>query len=260
MAQNKVIVANWKMNPASVGEAVKLFAAIQRTAKDLRRTQAIVCSPSIFLQALSKRLKTAKCVLGAQNVFWEPDGAFTGETSLPQLERFDVGFVIVGHSERRSLGETDDVVAKKVRACLVRNFTPILCIGERVRDVDGDYLSFVRGELVKSLEGISAERLSRIVIAYEPVWAVGPEAKAADTPHAFFEMSVFIRKTLVDMFGRKHKTMIMGIPILYGGSVDEDNAEGFLKEGNAAGLLVGRASLDAKQFSLILKIAERIRS
>ncbi|MBI4121081.1 MAG: triosephosphate isomerase [Parcubacteria group bacterium] len=255
----KLIVANWKMNPVSVAEATKLFLGIQKTTKALRRTQTVVCPPFLFLEALSKRRKTVQCALGAQDSFWKDEGGYTGEISLQQLERVDVEYVIVGHSERRALGETDAVVNKKVKACLARSFVPVLCIGESERDADGAYLSFIKEEMEKSIAGISAEKLSRIVIAYEPIWAVGASAKRPDTPNEFFEMAVFIRKTLVGILGRKHRNMIMGIPILYGGSVNEDNAEGFLKDGNAAGLLVGRASLDAKRFSVILRVSDKVK-
>lgn len=184
--------------------------------------------------------------------FWEQDGAYTGEISPTQLLRLDVNHVILGHSERRALGESDKVVNHKVRTCFKNNLRVILCVGETERDKDGEYLRFVREEMKNSLARVSRKDLPKLIIAYEPIWAVGSRGRRADTPEELFEMIIFIRKTLSDIFGKRHA---MDLPILYGGSADENNAEGFLREGGASGLLVGRASLDSGQFGHILKIA-----
>jgi len=251
----KVIIANWKMNPTTIREAKDSFRKIKNIARNLRNVQTVVCPPFIFLGVLEKFITGHRCVLGAQDVFWEQEGSYTGEISPRELLRMDVNYVILGHSERRALGESDTEVSRKVKACFRNNLFVILCIGEAERDSDGRYFRFIKEEIKNSLSKISRKDIPKLIIAYEPIWAVGPKAKRADTPEELFEMAIFIRKTLSDLFGRKH---VMSTPILYGGSVDDRNAEEFLSKGGVAGLLVGRASLDPKKFSAILKIAENV--
>lgn len=247
------------MSPPSLQEAKDLFRRIQRAAASLRRVETVVCPPFLFISELARLSRTVRCRIGAQDVFWESDGAHTGETSPRQLERLGASHVILGHSERRALGETSMAVSRKVRAAIQEGLTPIVCIGERERDEEGEYLHFVEAEIAESLAGLTQKDMPHISIAYEPLWAVGANAERADTPEELFPMTIFIRKTLAKMFGRKSKEVVMRTPILYGGSVEEDNAEGFLGEGGAAGLLVGRTSLDAKRFSAILKIADGLK-
>jgi len=257
----KLIIANWKMNPRTLDDARELFSKTKRVAQTLRRVKTVVCPPFVFIGTLVGRVSSTKCVLGAQDVFWENPsvggGAYTGEISAHQLAALDTNYVIIGHSERRALGETDEIVNKKTRAALAQNLSIILCIGESERDEDGEYLHFVREEIRASLVKVSKKDLVKLTVAYEPIWAVGAGAKRADTPEELLEMAIFIRKTLSDLFGKKEAH---AVPILYGGSVGEKNTGAFLRGGGVQGLLVGRASLNAKTFSAILKIAENVRN
>ena len=251
----KLIVGNWKMEPQTALEAVKLARAVAKKARELTNVRTVVCPPVVFLGRFKKITDNAWCSLGAQDVFWEDRGAHTGEISPFMLKDACVKYVLVGHSERRARGETDETVNKKTKAILAHGLNAILCVGELVRADDGEYFHFVEDELERALLKVPKEALSRLVIAYEPVWAVGERALRAATPEDLFEMVIFIRKTVGKLFGNKeaHETRV-----LYGGSVDEKNAREFLKKGNADGLLVGRASLDAKKFGAILDCAESV--
>ncbi|MBI1998946.1 MAG: triose-phosphate isomerase [Parcubacteria group bacterium] len=250
----KLIIGNWKMEPQTLAEARKLAGAIAKKARTLQSARTVICPPFVFLEGLKKMADNAWCLLGAQDVFWEERGSHTGEISAFMLEDAKVKYILIGHSERRALGETDEMVNKKTRTALAHNFTAVVCVGERVRDEDGAYLRFVEDEIRQAFVKVPKDALSRVVIAYEPVWAVGPKAFRADTPEELFEMVIFIRKIISKLFGAN---AAHAMRVLYGGSVDEKNAEGFLAKGKADGLLVGRASLDAKKFGKILEIAEK---
>ncbi|HEY4487120.1 MAG TPA: triose-phosphate isomerase [Candidatus Paceibacterota bacterium] len=254
--QKKLVVANWKMNPASVLEAKNLFSGVCRFASRLRTSLVIVCPPAAFLGDIRKS-GSPKCAIGAQDVSSKNTtsgvGAYTGEVSSAMLVSLGVRYVIVGHSERRALGDSDEIVNQKVLSILRVGLTPILCIGEAVRDKEGDYLRFLQNELRTSLGSVKKADIAKVIIAYEPIWAVGKNAERLDTPDDLFEMTIFIRKTLGESYGR---SIAMAIPILYGGSVDAKNVEALLVHGGIRGFLVGRASLDSKSFLEILKIVE----
>lgn len=177
------------------------------------------------------------------------------------LANLGLKYVILGHSERRNSlftgGESNADINKKVKAVLANGGTPILCIGESVRDGEHEYLNFIKTQLLESLESISKTAISSVIVAYEPVWAIGANANRSATPAEFLEMVIFIRKILSDKFGPKN---IEDMRIVYGGSVHPDNALLFLEEGKADGFLVGRDSLDAKKFTEIIKIAEYARN
>jgi triosephosphate isomerase len=181
--------------------------------------------------------------------------AGTGSVSAGALCDLGVSSVIVGHSERRALGDGNEVVAKKMKQALASRLRPILCVGEKERDVEGTYLGFLKEQIISALVKVPPELVKLITIAYEPVWAIGKDAKSAATPGDFLEKSIFIRRVIADLYDQKIATMI---PILYGGSVDETNASSFLGEGKAQGLLVGRASLDPRSFGAIIKSVNNI--
>ncbi len=270
MAQKKkLIIGNWKMNPATSALAALIFKKIQKGTADLTKAQAIICPPYVYLETLSrlepsskkvtkKKIaklpvkNSAKVLLGAQNLNPEPLGARTGEISGELLKQFNVNYVIIGHSERRDLGETDAVVNTKVLAALGWKFKPILCIGEKIRDDDGHYLGFIKSQLEQALAGVKKEQLGSLTIAYEPIWAIG--ATTAMAPSSVHEMTIFIRKTLFDLY----KSRTISTSILYGGSVDTTNAEEILRQGGADGLLIGRQSLDPEAFTAIAAVANTI--
>ncbi|HUC88710.1 MAG TPA: triose-phosphate isomerase [Candidatus Paceibacterota bacterium] len=250
----KLIVANWKMNPQSQKEAEIVFNGIVKIAKSSRNIDIIVCPPFPFLSIGKKiKIKIKNLMLGAQNASEEAEGAYTGEVSPKMLAGLGVKYVIVGHSERRALGETDQTINKKIINALKSKISPILCIGESIRDAGGDYLSFIKQELHECLKSIPKAQISNIVVAYEPIWAIGENANREATPEEFTEARILIRKIISDLYDSKTAHSVM---ILYGGSVHEDNAKEFMLNGGADGLLVGRDSLSPKKFALIINAAK----
>jgi triosephosphate isomerase len=252
-SKKKFIVANWKMTPATAKEAAELFNAAGRIAKKIRNVKIVICPPFVYLSAL--RVTRYELQLGAQDLFWEDEGSYTGEVSAKMLKNLNVQYVIIGHSERRRyLNETDEAVNKKIKAALQNNLKVIFCIGERERDEAGNYLQFVKEEAIKGLDKIPTKFLKNLIITYEPVWAISTANKSKkgyhpDTPEDAREMAMYIKRVLVSVFGK----IAYNIPILYGGSVDAINAKDFLEKGGVEGLLVGRASWNAKSFEELLK-------
>jgi triosephosphate isomerase len=248
-----IIIANWKMNPPTYEEAEKLVTNLWSDIAKNRKTKIIICPPFIWLYDLSQKDKKS-VAFGAQDVFWTDRGAFTGEISPTMLKFAGVEYVIIGHSERKVyLGETDEMINKKLKAALGKGLVSILCVGERERE-GGDGIPVVVGEqLKKALAGVSKNLIKKVIVAYEPIWAIStmPGAKA-DTPDNAFRASIFIRKTLTDLFGRKAAGEVK---IIYGGSVNSGNISGFIKEGKMEGALVGGASLDPAEFIKIMESA-----
>lgn len=249
--QKKLVVGNWKMNPQSVADAKEIAGEVKKAVKSLRKTEVVLCPPFVFLPALSKVPK-GNLFLGAQNANAEVFGSFTGEVSFSQLYQFGVEFVIVGHSERRRMGESDETVNKKIKSIINAKMTAIVCVGEAVRDHGGEYYNFIRSQIVSALKDVSKKSVGNVVMAYEPIWAVG--AKESMSSRDLQEMSIFVRKVLKDLFGPFSDDM----RILYGGSVDKTNAGELVREGNVAGLLVGRESLRAKDFVELIKSVDKI--
>ncbi len=233
----KLIIANWKMNPQSFAEAERLAKAIFKFTKRIL-SEIVLCPPFVWLTDLSHKYYR-EVSWGAQDTFWEKAGAFTGEISPLMLKNSKVTYVIVGHSERRSLGETDEMINKKVLAALRAGFKVILCVGEplviRKRGLAAAK-KFVAAQLKADLKGIKGQR-SRIVIAYEPIWAVG--TGRADKPEETVEMARSIKQFL-------HSR------VLYGGSVNGKNAKSFLQYKEIDGALVGGASLRLGEFKKII--------
>lgn len=248
----KLIIGNWKMNPQTVREATKLFKEIGGVARTTPKVSVGVCAPLVYLPALAA-LKEKKVLFGAQDLFWEKEGAYTGEVSGTMLAGVGAKLVIVGHSERRARGESDADTARKVKAALVASLAPVLCVGERERAGDGSHIAFVTEQLTTALKGVSRADAARIVVAYEPVWAIGKSAQRSATKEEALEMAIVIRRTLAHLFTRP---IAESIPILYGGSADEKNCKEFLFDAGMDGLLVGRASLSAKSFGGIIRTAQ----
>ncbi|MSU44591.1 triose-phosphate isomerase [Candidatus Nomurabacteria bacterium] len=256
MSKNKIIIGNWKMNPSTQKEAEKLFVDITKSIFGVQKTEIVICPPFLYLEKLrSASRRTKKISLGAQNVFYEEAGPYTGEISASMLEDLGIKYVIVGHSKRRELGETGLDINKKIKASLSAGLVPILCVGETVRDESHSYFNLVKTQLEECLDGVKKDLISKIIIAYEPIWAISSTPNHKDaTPADCEEMSLFIKKILVDKFGVKIK-----IPrIIYGGDVNEKNVQDFLKDGGVEGVLVGRVSLDAVKFMEIIKICEAL--
>jgi len=248
----KLIVANWKMNPQTAKEAQEIFNATLRAAKKIHNAKIVVCPPFIWLSLLSGKPLLS---LGAQDIFWEEEGSYTGEISAKMLKNLGVEYVIIGHSERRRLGETDEAINKKIRQALKNHLKVIFCVGEFERDEENNYFQFVKNEILKGLDKIPANLFKNLIITYEPVWAISSVNKLgkarfnADTPENAQEMAIYIKRVLVSLFGK----VVRKSPVLYGGSVDAKNAESFLKKEGIDGLLVGRTSWSAKTFGELLK-------
>lgn len=241
-----ILVANWKMNPATWREAKLLFEATRKAAEAAKNVTVIVAPPAIFLRDIASSYKGRRIALAAQNVHQQATGSFTGEVSVTQARDAKASYVIVGHAERRAMGETNDDARQKVAAALAEKMTPILCVGEHTRSASGEHFTFVRDQLAIGLADVQPGKLSKVLLAYEPVWAIGATRpmSAAD----MHEMAIFIRKSVVDRFGPPG----MNVKILYGGSIDDSNAEDMLEHGDVNGLLIGRASADPKKVAALL--------
>ena len=248
----KLIIGNWKMNPKSGKEATEIFRKIKIKAGRATNAKAILAVPYVYIENFAKN--PGKVKIAAQDVFWEAEGAYTGKVSAGMLKKMGVSHVIIGHSELRAMGDTNKIVNRKIRAVMEQKLTAILCIGEVERDQDGEYLRFLRNEIEESLHGISPAFFKNIIIAYEPIWAIGAKATRAASPDDFLEKKIFIQKTLVELCG---KDIALSLPIIYGGSVNENNVEEFLSRGQADGVLPGRASLDPEQFGFMLSISSQ---
>lgn len=249
MKKSKIlIVANWKMNPDNYAEAEDLLHQSIGVVKNTKSARVVLCIPYPWLTDFSH--KGSKIVsFGAQDAAIEEKGALTGEVSPTMLKNSGVEYVILGHSERRALGETDALVAQKVLLALKTGLKVILCVGEKERDLHGEYLLFLRNQLINSLGKIQKKYLKKLIVAYEPVWAIGKSEKEAMTPDDLHETSLFIKKVLVEVYGQDSGLII---PILYGGSVGAKNAPSLLALGQIQGLLVGHESLNPKKFGELL--------
>lgn len=246
-----LIVGNWKMYPQTRKEASTIFGKLAPRGRTFGRARVVVALPYPYL-ALFRRTKTI--ALGAQDVFWVPEGSFTGEVSGPMLRSFNVRYVIIGHSERRiHLGETDDMVAKKLQYALSARLRPIVCVGETKRDADGAFFAILKRQVESAFAKVRRREARRAIIAYEPVWAIGSGRPAH--PKDAAEAALFIKKILADRYG---VGIVRKILVLYGGSVDAQNAAAFLAEREIGGLLVGRGSRKPKEFLEIIKCVRSV--
>lgn len=254
--KKKLIIANWKMNPDKATSAKELFVGIKQTASKLSKVQTVIAPPFLYISELKKLYRGHRILFAGQDVFWEKKGSFTGEISSTMLVDSGASYVIVGHSERRAHGETDEDVNKKVLTAIQSGLTTVVCIGESDRDhKNGTHLAFLTSQLEAALRDVSKSKLTNIVIAYEPIWAIGKSKEDAMKPEELHETVLFIKKVVASIFG---KSAAFKVPILYGGSVEKGNAGVLLTEGMVDGLLVGHASLSVREFSDILRIAQEV--
>lgn len=246
----KIIIGNWKLNPTTLARALQIQSRIHHFVKKSRRAFVILAPPFPFLHPLV--IKAKGLHIAAQNSFWEATGAYTGEVSPAILRSINVRYVIIGHSERREyMRETDAQINKKVKTALKSGLTVILCIGEKSRDEE-NFQKIVKNQLFSDIKGVAKTYAHKIIIAYEPVWAIGTGKTVH--PADLYEMAMYIRRALFDVFGKK---AAHSIPVLYGGSVHSKNAGDFLAVDGVDGLLVGGASLDPKEFGKIIEIAAK---
>lgn len=246
-----LVVANWKMNPASFREAKRLFEATREAAQNAKGVTVVVAPPAIFLRELHAKYKGRLIHFSAQDISVAANGAYTGGTALSQVKEAGVSYAIIGHSERRFGGETNDDARKKVAAALAEKVMPILCVGETQRSTSGQHLDYVRDQLRAGFADVMTSKLSSVIVAYEPVWAIGGEETMK--PREMHEMAIFIRKTLVALHGEGARTL----KIIYGGAATEFNASDMLRNGDVSGLLVGHVSIDPARFGALLTALSR---
>jgi triosephosphate isomerase len=246
------IAGNWKMNK-TVGEALELVKALKLSLSGLEGIEVAVAPPFTALYAVRQELKGSSIQLAAQNLFWEEKGAFTGEVSPLMLKEVGCQYVIIGHSERRQyFGETDETVNRKIKAAIRCDLKVIFCIGETLKErEEGRTLSIVERQLVEGLRGIEEEAMDQIVIAYEPVWAIGTGRTA--TPEQAGEVHRSIREKIAGLYSNRTSEKIR---IQYGGSVTPENIKALMVEPGIDGALVGGASLQAESFTRIVRFKE----
>ncbi len=244
-----IIAGNWKMHK-TIRETVILIQELAKLTADVSTTDIVVCPPFTALFVAREALAGSRIHLGAQNMYWEDKGAFTGEIAPDMLRDAGCRYVIIGHSERRQyFGETDEAISKKARAAFANALTPIVCVGETLEQREAGQTEAVVGAQVRAgLAGLTAEQAAGLVIAYEPVWAIGTGRTAsADEANAVCR---FIRETAAGLFGQDSADRLR---IQYGGSVKAGNIAELMAKSDIDGALVGGASLDASDFSKIVK-------
>jgi triosephosphate isomerase len=252
MARLPFIAGNWKMNK-TVGEALDLVRQLKTSLAGVEGVEVAIAPPFTALHAVHRELEGSSILLAAQNIYWEEKGAYTGEVSSLMIEEVGCTYVIIGHSERRQFfGETNETVNRKIKAALSQGLMVIFCVGETLKErEDGRTFSVIGKQVELGLKGMSEKEMGQIVIAYEPVWAIGTGKTA--TPEQAEEVHRFIREKLTKLHSRKAAEEIR---IQYGGSVTPENVKGLMSQENIDGALVGGASLKSEAFSKIVRFKE----
>jgi triosephosphate isomerase len=245
------MAGNWKMNK-TVAEAVSVVKALKSSIADVTDVEVLICPTFTALYAVNNEVKGSNINIGAQNLFWEPKGAFTGEISPTMVKDTGCSYVLIGHSERRQyFNETDETVNKKTKAALVAGLIPVICIGETLKEREQNItFKVIEKQIKEGLAGLTPQQAETIVIAYEPVWAIGTDKTA--TPDQAQEVHVFTRKVYSQMYGDASQK----VRILYGGSVNPTNVSDLMKQPDIDGGLVGGASLEAESFTKLVKYSK----
>lgn len=254
MAKKRLVIGNWKMYVESPHDAQDFAVTLRRKSRGFAGVDALVAPPFPLIPAVADALSSSPIRVGAQTVSAYNDGKRTGEVSAATLKELGVSFVIIGHSERRVMGESDATVRAQLERAVEAGLTAVLCIGETERSGDGEHFSWIERQLGSALNKLPMSSVGKIIIAYEPVWAIGKRAEEAMQGADLQEMQIFIKKTVAELLDRK---AAQRIPILYGGSVDASNAQTLLVEGGVSGFLVGRASASVESFLEILKVCKK---
>lgn len=249
MARIPFIAGNWKMNK-TMSEAKKLATEIVKAAYNLQSAEIVLCPPFTVLYEIAKIIEGSSIQLGAQDVFWEDWGAYTGEISGPMLRDAGCQYVIIGHSERRQvLGESNGMINLKVKAALKNGLSPIICLGETLEEREkGLTLTKIKTQLEEALKDINQMDMAKVIIAYEPIWAIGTGINA--TPGQAEDVHLYIRQLLAEKYSEDLASCAI---ILYGGSVKPENAASLAAEVDVDGFLVGGASLEADKFVKIIE-------
>lgn len=250
LVKKRLVVGNWKMYITQADDARDFALALRRKTRGLSGVDVLLAPPHTLIPAVEEVLESSSIRVGAQAISAYADEKHTGDISGAMLKDAGASFAIIGHSERRAAGESDALVREELLRAVEAGLTPILCIGEKERTRDADHFSYVEEQLNSALKDMPKNSLKKLIIAYEPVWAIGKSAADAMKPSDVHEMTIFIRKMLTELLDRK---MALRTPVLYGGSVEPGNAVELLKEGGVAGFLVGHASADVDSFVAIIK-------
>jgi len=251
--RQRIVVGNWKMYVESPEAARKFAASLRKKSRSLLGVEAWLAPAFPLMGAVAAALKGSSIKLGAQTVSAHADAPHTGEVSAKMLKLSGVSFVIIGHSERRAMGESDEVIRAQIAQALGAGLTVVLCVGEHERVPDGSHWALVANQISRALHGAPALG-PRLIVAYEPVWAIGKTAAQALRGEELEEAAIFIRKILAETISRD---AAVKVPILYGGSVEPANARVLIQEGGVQGLLVGHASADIDSFIEILKACKK---
>ena len=254
MAKKSLVVGNWKMYIGKLDDAKALALLLRRKLRGVAGFEVYVAPPLTMLPKISELLESSPIYVGAQAVSAHTTGAHTGEVSALMLKAAGASFVIIGHSERRAAGDTSEAVHAQLVQAVEAGLTPLLCIGEESRGQDGEYFSYIEAQLQNALKSVPKNILKKLVVAYEPVWAIGKSAEEAMKPADLREMAIFIRKVLAGLVGRE---AALKVSILYGGSVEAENAAALMQEGGVNGFLVGRASTHADSFLAIIEACKK---
>jgi triosephosphate isomerase len=243
-----LVIANWKMNPLKGREAKQLFASLKKGLKGKKNIEIVICPPFPYLSILSDHLSSIK--LGAQDCFWKDKGPYTGEVSPQMLKSIGCKYVIVGHSERRqTFEETDEIINVKIKEILKAKLQPIFCIGETEEEKrTGKTFRVLEKEIKRGLDKVSKKEIEKVIIAYEPIWAIGTGKSCEE--NEVMTIALFIKKLIFRLYNKK---VASNIRVIYGGSVDSKNAPDYLRGSKMQGLLVGGASLNSKEFIKIIK-------
>ncbi len=252
MTRKRLVIGNWKMYIESAESAKDFARVLKRKVRGISGVEVALAVPAPFIPVVSAMLESSAVRVGAQTVSGL-SGAQTGGVSGAMVKTAGGTFALVGHSERRALGEDNVAVHGQLVAAASAGLVPVLCVGELERTEDGGHFSFIAEQIRSALSG--AQSLAgKLVVAYEPVWAIGKHADSALTSAEVREMAIFIRKTLADVLDRKSA---LKVPVLYGGSVEPANAAALIAEGDIAGLLVGHASADVTSFVEIISACKK---
>lgn len=243
-----LIVANWKAYVEEFAKAEELFSLSKKLSKRSKVT-IVLAPPAPFVGTLALKNKS-EVAFAAQDISATTGGAQTGESTAQAYAAAGATYALIGHSERRARGETDAIIAEKIAHALAHGLTPILCVGERERDGDGRYLAFIREELTRALHPLSPKERAGVVVAYEPLWAIGKTADAAIALNDLTEMTLYIRKVLAELFPGKSSRHAL---VLYGGSVEPANIRDLASSSGVDGFLVGHASADPLSFAQLVK-------
>ncbi len=247
----KLIVANWKMNPKSAEDAGQIITEIKNKSKGFGDVRLVVCPPFIFLNEVSNAISSSKKILlGAQDVFVGLGVSHTGEVGVELLKKAGVKYILVGHSERRATLDSDEVVKEKMWGSLKEGFKVILCAGEKERNEHGDHYHEIKKQIEDAITKLPRKLIKNLIIAYEPVWAIGKPENEAIKPDQLHEISIFIKRLISDTLGAE---AVKKVKILYGGSVTKNNFKEIIEKGNVDGLLIGRESLKIDNFVELIR-------